>query len=142
MIEIPARVVRVEGETAWVLTNAPTSCGACGGKGCGSSIFARMLHRDDPEYPVGNLIAARAGDDVVVGIPDGALLQATLSGYLVPLALVVLGAILAARWGDAGAVAGAGVGLLLAFAWLRRARARAEPTILRVGGTGHCGARN
>jgi len=142
MIEIPAKVTRVEGEVAWVSTNAPTSCGACGGKGCGSSVFARLLHRDEPEYQVGNRVAARVGEDVVVGIPDGALLKATLTGYLVPLALVVLGAMVAARWGDVGAAAGAGVGLLLALAWLRHARTRAEPTILRVGGPGHCGARN
>lgn len=142
MIEIPAKVVRVEGEIAWVSTSAPTSCGACGGKGCGSSVFARLLHRHEPEYPVGNRVAACAGDDVVVGLPDGVLLMATFSGYLVPLALVVLGAMVAARWGDVGAVAGAGAGLLLALVWLRRARARVEPTILRVGEPSHCASRN
>jgi sigma-E factor negative regulatory protein RseC len=141
MIEIAARVVRVEGDTAWVTSQAPTSCGACGGKGCGSSVFARLVHGQEADYPVANLIEARAGDPVVVGIPDGALFQATLAGYLVPLALLILGALLGSRQGDAGAVLGAMLGMMAAYFWLRRQRAGARPEILRLGAT-HCETRN
>jgi sigma-E factor negative regulatory protein RseC len=141
MIEVPAQVMRVDGDTAWVATRAPNSCGACGGKGCGSSIFARLFHRREPEYPVANPIDASTGDAVIVGIPDGALARATFSGYLVPLALFILGAIAGARLGDAGAVAGAVVGLALAFLWLRRSTPGARPEILRLGSSS-CESRN
>jgi sigma-E factor negative regulatory protein RseC len=141
MIEIPARVVRVEGDTAWVEANAPSSCGACGGKGCGSSLFARMYHPRAQEYPVDNAIAARSGDAVVVGIPDGALFKATLVGYLAPLGLMLVGAMLGAAIGDAGAVAGAVAGLVVAVFWLKRQRGAVRPEILRLGES-YCGARN
>jgi sigma-E factor negative regulatory protein RseC len=141
MIEIPARVVRTEAGTAWVVAAAPTSCGACGGKGCGSSLFARIFHGRESEYPVDNPIAARAGETVVVGVPDGALFRATLAAYLVPLLLMVLGAVIAAPLGDAYAVFGALTGLAGAFFWMRRQNDAARPAILRQGES-HCSSRN
>ncbi len=133
MTETPARVTRVEGETAWVRTEAPSSCGACGGRGCGSSLYARLLHPREPEYPVENPIAARPGEAVVVGVGDGAVLSAALSAYLVPLALLVGGAVLAAPWGEAAAVAGGVAGFLVAAVWLRRHARGERPVILRRG---------
>lgn len=133
MIENTARVVRTEGELAWVTAESPSSCGACGGKGCGSSMFVRMLHPREPEYPVMNPISAEAGETVVVGIEDGALLRAAISGYLVPLLLLLLGALLGGTWGEAQAVAGAAAGLSAAVIWLRRRRAVPAPVILRRG---------
>jgi sigma-E factor negative regulatory protein RseC len=140
MIETPARVMRVAGDTAWVCPESPASCGACGGKGCGASLYTRLLHPREPEYAVGNPIAAQPGEAVVVGVEDGALFRAAAAAYLVPLALLVGGAMLAGRWGDLQAVAGAAVGLLLAVAWLRRRRPRGLPVILRRG-TVVCGTR-
>lgn len=138
MTETPARVVRVDGGIAWVRAESPSSCGACGGKGCGSSLFARMLISREPEYPVDNPIDAAPGEAVVVGLPDGALLRAALAAYVVPLALLLAGALLGGRWGEAGAVTGAAAGLLLAALWLRARRSGARPTILRRGATA-CG---
>jgi sigma-E factor negative regulatory protein RseC len=134
MIETPARVVRVDGDTAWVRAESPTSCGACGGKGCGSSLYARMLHPREPEYPVANLIAARPGEAVIVGVADGAVLRAVWHGYLLPLLLLLLGAMLGATWGDGWAVAGGVAGLALATLWLRRRRQLVRPAIVRLGG--------
>lgn len=133
MIETPARVMRVEGDTAWVRVESPSSCGACGGKGCGSSLYARLLHPREPEYPVANPIAAEAGEAVVVGIEDGAVLRGVARVYGVPLLLLLLGAMLGARWGDLGAVIGGIGGLSLAAVWLRRQRSASMPTILRRG---------
>lgn len=133
MIETPARITRVEGATAWVRVESPGSCGACGGKGCGASLYARMLHPREPEYPVDNPIAAHPGEAVVVGIQDGALLRAAYTGYLLPLALLLGGAMLGSPFGDAGAAAGAAAGLLAALAWSRRRRHAEQPVILRRG---------
>lgn len=141
MTETSARVSRVEGDTAWVVAEAPASCGVCAGKGCGSSVFGRMLHAQDPEYPVENRIAAQPGDAVVVAVEDGALLGAALRAYVLPLALLVLGALVGAAFGDAGAVTGGLIGLLLATSWLRRARPARQPAIVRLG-VAECGTRN
>lgn len=135
MIETPARVTRLEGNSAWVVSMATSSCGACGGKGCGSSLFARFWHAREPEYPVDNTIGAEPGEAVVVGLPDGALLHAALSSYGMPLLLTLLGAGAGnAFFGEPGSVAGGLFGLLLAGLWLKlRGVARAGPVILRRG---------
>lgn len=148
MIESPARIRRTEGETAWVVSEAPSSCGACAGKGCGSSIFARFWHADLAEYPVANPISATAGDAVVVGLPDGALLHASMASYGIPLALLLIGAgITGTIFGEPGAIIGGLSGLILAALWLKLASrlqiwpqtdSRPVPTILRLGTSSSC----
>lgn len=148
MIESPARIRRTEGETAWVVSEAPTSCGACAGKGCGSSVFARFWHADMAEYPVANPIGAAPGDAVVVGLPDGAVLQAALASYGLPLALLLAGSgIGGAIFGEPGAIGGGLFGLILAGLWLKLAswlrvwpqtETRPVPTIVRLGTQSSC----
>jgi sigma-E factor negative regulatory protein RseC len=136
MIEAPARVTRSEGAAAWVVSEAPASCGACGGRGCGSSVFNRLWHADDPEYRVTNPIGAQPGEAVVIGLPDGALLHAAWAAYLVPLCALFLGTSMGQAWGgETAAVLGGLSGLLLSGLWLRRSRrdGAGEPVILRRG---------
>lgn len=141
MIENPARVMRIEGGTAWVRSESPSSCGACGGKGCGNSLYAKVLHPREPEYPVDNPIGAEIGEAVVIGIEDGAVFRAVLSGYLIPLVLLLAGAMLGSRWGDGYAAAGALAGLVLSALWLRGRRTTGSvPVILRRGEPRHCSA--
>lgn len=135
MIETPARITRREGDCAWVVAAAPASCGACGGKGCGSSLFARFWHADAPEYQVDNAIGAGVGDTVVVGLPEGALLGAAATAYLMPLLFLLAGGLLG-QWlgGELGAIAGGLCGLAMAVLNLRRRRAPdAMPVVLRRG---------
>jgi sigma-E factor negative regulatory protein RseC len=148
MIETPARVIRAEGAAAWVVSEAPSSCGACGGKGCGSSVFNRLWHPDHPEYQVANPIGASPGEAVVVGLPEGALLQASGAAYLVPLLALLLGAGLGQllggpESGELAAALGGLTGLLLAGFWLklRRTDGAGDPVILRRGGT-QCAGRH
>lgn len=134
--ETPARVIRLENDDAWVVSEAPTSCGACGGNGCGSSVFARLWHPKEPEYRVANPIGAVAGEEVVVGLPEGVLLRAALMAYGLPLVLVLGGAGAGqAIYGEPGAMAGGLCGLLLAALALRFNRSGAAPVILRRGTT-------
>lgn len=146
MIETPARVVRVDGACAWVVSEAPSSCGACGGKGCGSSVFNRLWHPDNPEFQVDNPIDASPGEAVVVGLPEGALLRASGAAYVVPLAALLLGAGLGQVMGRMSGADGSGelaaalgglTGLLLAGLWLKRRRPgqAGDPVILRRGTT-------
>lgn len=133
MIENPARVTRVDADQAWVRSESPSSCGACAGKGCGNSLYARLLHPTDPEYPVRNPIGAEVGEAVVIGIEDGAVLRAVISAYLIPLALVLIGALLGSNWGEPQSVAGSVSGLLIAAVWLKRRRSSVSPVIIRRG---------
>lgn len=137
MIETPARITRLDGDQAWVVSAAPASCGACGGRGCGSSIFSRVLHADEPEYRVANPIGATVGEAVVIGLPDGALLGAAFFAYLLPLLLLLTGALLGhAIAGELGAMLGSLCGLVLAGLALKRQRSPAtHPVVLRRGGT-------
>jgi sigma-E factor negative regulatory protein RseC len=141
MIEIPAKVLRTQGDTAWVVPDSPRSCGACGGKGCGSTVFSKLFHGDDQSYPVENPVNALPGEMVVVAVADGALLKASLSAYLVPMILLLSGALLGARFGDIAAAVGAALGLAVSLIWLRGRRAAGPPRIIRVGAVA-CGARN
>ncbi len=142
MIETPARVTRIDGVTAWVVSEAPSSCGACGGKGCGSSVFNHIWHPDTQEFHVDNPIGATPGEPVVVGLPEGSLLKASAMAYLLPLLFVFLGAGLAHLLaghenGELGATIGSLTGLVLAGFWLktRRPARSVEPVILRLGTT-------
>jgi sigma-E factor negative regulatory protein RseC len=148
LIESPARIQRLEGDIAWVVSEAPSSCGACAGKGCGSSVFARFWHADLPEYPVANPIGAQPGDAVVIGLPEGALLHAALASYGLPLTLLLAGAAAGGiPFGEPGAIGGGLCGLILAALWLKladrldiwpHADTRPTPSVLRLGTTSGC----
>lgn len=134
MSETLARVVRVEGDSAWVEVEAPSSCGACGGRGCGSSsVFGQLFRVRPASYPVNNPIDAQVGDSVIVAVADGELLRAALRGYGIPLFSVLVGAVLgSALAGNAGSIAGALLGLVLGALSMRRVAA-VRPSIVRHG---------
>jgi sigma-E factor negative regulatory protein RseC len=116
MIEEPAVVVRVEGEYAWVEADRRTSCGQCAAqKGCGTSIVANWYSKKMQAMRVINSIDAQVGDQVVVGLNEGALVKSSLIMYILPLlsmiAFVLLGQWLLARWFNSSAE-----GILILFA--------------------------
>ncbi len=134
MSETLARVVRVEGESAWVEVEAPTSCGACGGRGCGSSsVFGQLFRVRPASYPVHNAIAAQVGDSVIVAVAEGELLRSALRGYGVPLLALLLGALVGSTLaGELGSIVGALLGLALGAVTIRRVAA-VRPSIVRHG---------
>ncbi len=138
MLEINARVSRLEGESVWVRVESPSGCGLCQGRGCGRSMFSQIWHTGEPEYCVDNAIAARPGDAVVIGLEDGALRQAVILAYGLPLASAVSLAALFSIWGDGMAALGLLLGLGLGFVIGRRARCKARPTLRRAGVAASC----
>lgn len=131
MVEVYARVVRLQGDVAWVRVESPVSCGACGGKGCGVSLYARLLHRREPEYAVSNPILAQPGERVVIGIEQGSVLRAAVSAYLVPLALLVAGAVTGSLFGEGGAVLAGAAGLLIGLMSMKWLPSHGIPVIVR-----------
>lgn len=86
LLEENGTVSRVEDGYAWVETERRSSCSSCGARsGCGTAVLARVLGRRQPKVRAINRIGARAGDRVVLGLAEQALLQGSAAVYLVPL---------------------------------------------------------
>lgn len=129
MITETARVVAVEGEFAWVETQRRTACGNCAvRKGCGSGVLARAVGNRLTHLRVLNVIGAGVGDEVVIGIEDGALVRLSFAVYTMPLVLMIaaalagemlVGALHGSNVEGATVISGLG-GLLGGLAWLRR----------------------
>lgn len=146
MIEETAQVVRVENDAVWVETLRRSTCSGCAAEnGCGSAALSKVLGRRRTVIRVLSDLPLRAGDRVVIGIAERALVRGSLAVYAVPLLLLLFGAVL----GELGAVRGlwndselaslmAGLtGLAIGLLWLRRFTRniqndhRYQPVVLR-----------
>ncbi|GAA5785462.1 hypothetical protein YWS52_17840 [Chitiniphilus shinanonensis] len=136
-IETDAQVERVSGRHAWVTIRPHAPCGHCDpATGCKAVALSRLFDQAQRGFRVENDLDAQPGERVRVGVADRALLSAALSGYGVPLAALLGGALLGSwlvpsSWREVGAIVGATFALTAAFLWLkRRAPRAAEPRIL------------
>jgi sigma-E factor negative regulatory protein RseC len=143
MIEESGRVVRIEGEYAWVQTERRSSCGSCSArKGCGTGALAGLFGARVHEVEVHNPVGAQPGDDVVVGISESLLVRGSAMLYLLPLLTLVGGALLAEGLAaqlelassDLPAILGGAAGLAAGFLWLRsrNRRWRGDPAHMAV----------
>lgn len=144
MIETQAKVVRTDGDVAYVEAQNSSSCSSCGsGKDCGTALLSQIFGGSRREFRVLNTVGASAGESVVVGLEEGALLKGSLTMYLLPLALLFIGAISGVSLApDAGlrdlySIFGGGAGLVAGFAWVKLyalrlgANRHFQPVILR-----------
>lgn len=111
MVEETAQVVKIEGDTVWVVAIQKRACGSCQAqKGCGHSLLAKAGHKQ-VELPVArNSLAVVAGDSVVIGVPEQAILRASLLMYGLPLGAMIIVALLS-QW----LALAEGVAVLLSF---------------------------
>ena len=142
MIEELAVVVEAGDGYAWVETRRRSACGACSASdGCGTATLAKVWGERRTRVRAISTWPLRPGDAVIVGLAEGALLRGSLLVYLLPLALLLAGALLGqaafAGAGEepvilAGAV-GLGLGFLAARIASRRWRsdARFQPVVVR-----------
>jgi sigma-E factor negative regulatory protein RseC len=95
MIEETARIVRVDHEFAFVETQQRAPCGSCQSTGsCSTTVLAGLFKRRPNELKVLNAIDAKPGEQVVIGIQEGALVKISLLVYLIPLVGILAGAII------------------------------------------------
>lgn len=142
-IEGIARVVRIDGDTAWFEPEQTTSCGHCASAascGTGSNGIGSLSSRIEfRRFPLHNANGLDVGERVVVGVAERALIRAALTAYGLPLVTALTaGGIAESIWGSdlatmaamAGGLLG---GLLLARLVARRLSARGElaPHFLR-----------
>lgn len=127
MLETRAIVMQVSGQHALVQANQGNGCEQCNGKGCGTGKLSQMFCSKPRQFQVDNPIDAKVGDEVIVSVADGAVLQGIGLVYLLPLVLLLAGAAFGSAWAvqpeqrDGYAGVGAAMGLLLGFAvakWL------------------------
>lgn len=100
-----------------------TACGLCGKtRGCGNSIWGKLFAHQSTAFKAQNRINAKVGDSVIVGINEKALLKSALLLYILPLATLLIGAILATKLfadTNGNAMLGALVGLVLGLVWVK-----------------------
>ena len=143
MIETRAIVIRLEGKEALVESTQGGGCGNCDSEnGCGSGKLSQLFCSSPRRFRVRNDANAQVGTLVQVTLEEGVLLRSALLMYMLPLVLLVGGALAGAQWAndvagsDAWAAAGGLIGLSLGFVLVkaislrRRMSAVAQPVIL------------
>lgn len=144
MVEEQAIVISTDLDRASleIIRNKP--CGLCGQtRGCGLSFWGKLFAHRANTFKANNSIQAKAGDVVVVGIEESALLFSSIAVYGIPLILLLFGALLGnvlanATHVDTSTALGAALGLLIGFVWVRAhaqgksLQASYSPIILRL----------
>ncbi|BBP00235.1 SoxR reducing system RseC family protein [Sulfuriferula nivalis] len=149
MIEMQARVVAVEDGMALVEPMSGGSCSSCSSSagstpsaGCGADKIGQIFTIKTKNYRVINAISSRIGDEVIIGIEDGAVLRGSAVVYMLPLILIFIGAITAHYLmpninADLASIIGAASGFTISALWLFRFNQHAsrnphyQPVILR-----------
>lgn len=140
MLEAQARVISVKSNQALVETLQQSGCGHCSAAGgCGSGTLSKLsCFSKSRSFWVSNPVSAHPGEEVVVSVPEGAVLRGVVVGYLLPLFGLMLGAGVGSSWlspsgnADLIAVLGAMSGLMMGFLLARRlTRQNPQPYISR-----------
>ncbi|MFA6921928.1 MAG: SoxR reducing system RseC family protein [Gallionella sp.] len=140
MLETRAVVVYADKQITQVRASGGSGCSACNGKGCGSGKLTQLFCSKPRQFDVDNRINAGVGDEVIVSVPEGAVLRGISLVYLLPLVLMFAAATLASGYAadeaqrDGYAAAGALSGLLAGFVfarWLLKRLSRQRPFIAR-----------
>jgi sigma-E factor negative regulatory protein RseC len=142
MIEEQAVVVEAGDGYAWVETQRRSACGACAASGgCGTAVLAKAWGDRRSRVRAVSTLPLQSGDTVIVGLAEGALLRGSLLVYLLPLVLLLAGALLGqAAFAGAGeepvvlaSAVGLGLGFLAARVLSRRLRGdtRFQPVVIR-----------
>jgi sigma-E factor negative regulatory protein RseC len=108
--------------TATLEIERKTACGICGQtRGCGNSIWGKLFAHQSTAFKAQNRINAKVGDSVIVGINEKALLKSAVLLYMLPLATMLIGAILAKQLNasELAAMLGAAAGLVLGLLWVK-----------------------
>ena len=142
MLETRAIIMQLEGPYAVVKASRPNGCELCQGKGCGASKLSQLFCNTPRQLKVDNSINACIGDEVVISVAEGAILRGIGMAYILPLLLLVMGAMLGSMGAESagqrdgyaaiGAVLGLAGGFVIAkWMALRQSRTRFQPFITR-----------
>lgn len=86
MIEERGRVVSVEGGALWVETIRRSACNSCQARaGCGQALLQRLGGARQGRIRVLGDGDSRVGDEVIIGVPEKAVIRGSSLVYLIPL---------------------------------------------------------
>jgi sigma-E factor negative regulatory protein RseC len=98
MIEERGRVISADAGYAWVEAGRRTSCGSCiANQGCGTATLAKVLGQRRTRIRVLTPMPVQAGDEVIIGVAENALIRSSLTVYMVPLLMMFGGALVGDR---------------------------------------------
>ena len=101
MIEEQGRVLSIEPGAVWVETIRRSTCGSCQARaGCGQALLSKLGSRSRQGF-VRVLTDAvhQIGDEVIIGVPEHAVVSGSAWVYLVPLAALFVFSLLAQEAG-------------------------------------------
>ena len=128
MIEEKAIIVETSDEHAWVETQRKSTCDACDAKtGCGTQVIGKVVGNRRNRVRVLNRIGAVAGEQVIVGLHEDAMVRGSLAMYFAPLFGLFAGAGVGALisqmfevvYTDGFQILAALIGLLVGLWWLK-----------------------
>lgn len=142
MLETHAIIVQIEGQYALVQVNQANGCEQCNGKGCGTGKLSQLFCSKQRQFQVENPINASIGDRVIISVAEGAVLRGIGLVYLLPLILLLMGAMLGnylaeqVEQRDSYSAVGALLGLFAGFVfakWIssRQVNSHSQPYITR-----------
>ncbi len=96
MIKEQATVTGIEGSWALIQMQRASVCSHCElNSGCGMGAIGRLLGRRSKPVMIANEHQLKAGDEITLGLPEGAFLKASLLIYGLPLLALMVGGLLA-----------------------------------------------
>lgn len=92
MITEEAKIVSVEDDAVWVLSQHKTSCGSCAVKsGCGQGLLAQFgVNPSMLRVAVNNNHGLHLNDWIVIGLNEEAMVKLSLFVYMLPLAFLLI----------------------------------------------------
>ena len=145
MIEEQVVITSITPDGAWVEGMQQSACGSCSAKaGCGQHTMSQLGRKVSLWLPLNDLNDEatqepfRIGQQIVVGLPEGAILRSTVVLYGLPLIALVFGAIMGhALWGEVGSIVLSVLSMLLGFKaaryWSLKNKQHWQPQFIR-----HC----
>ena len=119
MIEEIATVSAVYDGQVEVVCFSKSACGQCKQNSqCGTGIVSKALPGRDHRFLIATDLTLTVNQQVRIGIPEQSLISSAFLVYLLPLLLVLAGALLSSigfGLGDGGTILGAAIGGLLGF---------------------------
>jgi sigma-E factor negative regulatory protein RseC len=122
MVEEQVVVTSIDEGGVWVEGVQQSACGSCSAKaGCGKHAMSQLGRKVSLWLPDVDL---SVGQQVVVGLPEGAILRSTLALYGIPLIFLLSGAIVGnSIFGELGSIVFSVLFMLIGF---KVARSRAD----------------
>jgi sigma-E factor negative regulatory protein RseC len=132
MIEQKATVISRDGKLVWVEAERQSTCGQCQArKGCGTGLLAKHVGRRFSRLAVNTDLDLKVGQEVMVSIPEQALLSGAMLMYLLPLS-GLFGAAMLTRMiggGELAQITAGLLGLCAGFFWVKRQMTDNNPGI-------------